>query len=226
MVVLVATLSRFADHLVGFCESVREVGYDGPIVVADDGVEDLLQFKRFHPIQFIPCRRRPFVFARNANNVFKEFPDEDIFLVNDDARLRSPLEGITKIARMPWRPGIISAGLRSPIVYDYQKAEKNVFYRDVGYAMLTFVAVCLPAALRREIGLLDERFDGYGFEDNDYCTRAATAGFVNAVVPSCIVDHPNPSASFHRTHTPEEYGSVIEHNLQLWVNKSNKDSER
>jgi GT2 family glycosyltransferase len=46
-------------------------------------------------------------------------------------------------------------------------------------------------------GAFDERFVGYGFEDNDYCARLTRKGFRLGIWDGCVVDH---SASIHFSH--------------------------
>jgi hypothetical protein len=209
---IIATLSRFVDHLVPFCESVRASGYKGLIVVADDGIEDKLRASG--PLAFIPCPR-PFNFARNANMILRAFPQEDVFLVNDDAVLRTTSEGLDLLASAAHYAdsGIVSAGLTGHV---YNPLQATGEFRSLGDSDVAFVAVLLSAELRRKIGLLDEGYDGYGYEDNDYSARARAAGLANVCEGRCVVDHPEPSSSFKRVMTPEEYAAAVARNLRRW----------
>ena len=44
---------------------------------------------------------------------------------------------------------------------------------------VAFVCVLIPRRTIERIGLLDERFCFYGFDDNDYCRRARIAGLAD-----------------------------------------------
>ena len=54
---------------------------------------------------------------------------------------------------------------------------------------LAFVCVYIPKAVFETLGELDERFSGYGFDDNDYCARVLAAGLELAVCDGCVVEH-------------------------------------
>jgi GT2 family glycosyltransferase len=41
----------------------------------------------------------------------------------------------------------------------------------------------IPEAVRRKVGLLDERLAPYSYDDDDYCLRAMQAGFTNGLFP-------------------------------------------
>lgn len=55
--------------------------------------------------------------------------------------------------------------------------------------MVCFVCVYIPKATLERVGLLDERFVGYGFDDDDYCKRIRDAGLRIAITDDVFVDH-------------------------------------
>ncbi len=67
---------------------------------------------------------------------------------------------------------------------------------------LSFACVWLRRKMIDEVGLLDERFTGYGCEDDDYCRRAREAGWKLGVTGSVAVEHgfggTNATSSFRR----------------------------
>jgi GT2 family glycosyltransferase len=65
--------------------------------------------------------------------------------------------------------------------------------------MLAFVCVYIPKVVYDRVGPLDERFIGYGFEDNDYCTRVLQAGLQLGIWDGCIVEHGGELSSTFRT---------------------------
>lgn len=159
------------------------------IIVVDDGAR--IDCGREFPGVTWVNGQRPFIFSRNANLGIKKAPG-DVILLNDDARLatkfgfssqsfatraRSDI-GICSAAidgyvgNPAQKPGIVAAGLRI----------------EQGNA-LAFISVYITREALTRIGLLDERFVGYGYEDNDYCLRSRKAGFHLAVYDGCIVEH-------------------------------------
>jgi GT2 family glycosyltransferase len=64
-----------------------------------------------------------------------------------------------------------------------------------------------------QIGLLDERFIGYGWEDVDFCRRAVTAGWNIACTGDAVVKHGHKetpySSSFIRNADQREYERKI-----------------
>lgn len=54
------------------------------------------------------------------------------------------------------------------------------------------VAGCCQAFTRKvlsEVGLLDDGFSPYGFEDADFCIRAKSLGYKNVTIPDCFLIH-------------------------------------
>ena len=49
------------------------------------------------------------------------------------------------------------------------------------------------------VGHLDERFTGYGFEDNDYCRRVDRAAMLLGTYEACVVRHGSPIESTFRS---------------------------
>ncbi len=160
----VVILSNVADNLRGCIDSILENEPTLPrerIVVVDDGARPDCEME-YRGITWL-SGEKPFVFARNANIGIKHCPN-DVILMNDDARLETKYGfssmafatksreeiGITSAAikgfignpnQAPWS---LSAGMR--------KEQKNV----------AFVCVYIPRDTINRVGLLDERFTGYG----------------------------------------------------------------
>jgi GT2 family glycosyltransferase len=136
----------------------------------------------------------PFVFARNANvGMSAVAPHCDVLLINDDCELTGPLLDTCRILTDA-NPSI---GLLAPYVvggvgnklqrFGARGATECRYY--VSNEHLSFVCVYIPAKTRELVGDLDERFDGYGDDDRDYCRRVQEAGLELAVTPLCSVRH-------------------------------------
>lgn len=146
---------------------------------------------------------KPFVFARNINLGIQAAGASDVILMNDDARL------LTQNGFSEWRLepaiGICSAHLQGSTPPRGEPTQ------------LAFVCVYIPRAVIERVGLLDERFVGYGFEDYDYCRRAVAAGFRLAIWDGCIVDHSDARSSSFRTHP--RWPQLIAQNRALYEEK-------
>jgi GT2 family glycosyltransferase len=68
---------------------------------------------------------------------------------------------------------------------------------------LCFQGVYIKRSTIDLVGLLDERFTGYGSDDDDYCLRVRKAGLFLAVTSEVVMQHGfgrlNATASFART---------------------------
>jgi GT2 family glycosyltransferase len=71
------------------------------------------------------------------------------------------------------------------------------------------------------LGPLDERFVGYGFEDNDYCARVFEAGLKIGIWDGCVVDHAHRPSVFR---TRPNFSVLFEQNRQLYRSKWGRDS--
>jgi GT2 family glycosyltransferase len=160
---------------------------------------------------------RPFIFARNANAGIAA-AGGDVILMNDDARLIT-VRGFTRMAReMTAHPrvGVCSAGVRGVIGNPNQHTRGRPAFRLEGRT-LAFVCVYIPRRVYNCVGPLDTRYTGYGFDDNDYCTRVLAAGYRLAVWDGCQVDHSGDLPSSFRTR--HDLTALFEHNRQLYQEK-------
>jgi GT2 family glycosyltransferase len=159
---------------------------------------------------------KPFVFARNANAGIQAAAPADVLLLNDDTRLLS-YGGLQAMARaLGERPdvGLCSAAIRGVVGNPRQLPADGEDVR-LEPETLAFVAVFIPRRVFDRLGPLDERFIGYGWEDNDYCARARAAGWLLAVADCCIFDHSGELPSSFRTR--EDVAELSEINRRLYV---------
>ena len=143
--------------------------------------------------------QKPFIFARNVNLGILECTD-DIFLLGDDAQLVSTdgLTGLSDEVNHHPEVGVCSAGILGTVNNPNQHAvcPPSLRYEDHS---LAFVGVFIPRHVIDRVGLLDERFVGYGFDDDDYCRRVRESGLRLAIWDGCILDHRQDSKSVYRT---------------------------
>lgn len=187
------------------------------IIVVDDGARR--EAERLLPSVTWVAGEKPFVFARNANIGIRAAASADVLLLNDDARLTTP-GGITRMAAlMAARTdlGLCSAAVQG-VVGNPRQLPAGTGGIRLELETLAFVAVFIPREVYRRLGPLDERFVGYGWEDNDYCARARAAGLGCGVADVCVVDHSGELPSSFRTR--EDLWHQHEINRRLYERKA------
>lgn len=178
----IVILSKNMENLSRCIESIVRHEPNFPldrIIVVDDGLEEVFPYPGIRKIE----GQKPFIFARNANIGIRE-ADGDVLLLNDDALLETD-NGFTMLAAN--HLGITAAAVKG-IVGNARQAPHGRGLRNEP-DMLCFIAVFIPKDVQEKIGPLDERFVGYGYDDNDYCRRAKEAGVPLSIYDGCIVNH-------------------------------------
>jgi GT2 family glycosyltransferase len=159
------------------------------IIIVDDGARALAE-PQLPGIRWIEGEK-PFVFARNANIGLRAAGKSDVILMNDDVELLTP-GGFTRLAGiLEDRPdiGLASASVEGRVGNPLQRARPGEALRIETVGTICFVCVYLPRRVIDEVGILDERFVGYGCEDTDFTFRVRAAGLNTAVFDGCVVDH-------------------------------------
>jgi hypothetical protein len=202
-------------------EAVRVNEPEAAIVVVSDGLDlKALSFLPRNAPFWITSGVKPFVFARNVNMGIQaardRFSPDAFVLLNDDALLETP-GGFSLLARdAEEHPeyGIISA---------VTNCSGNPAQRRYTFGLreepktLCFVAVLIPARTIDAVGMLDERFIAYGFEDNDYSRRVRNAGLRLGIEDFCFVDHLSLKSSFRGDpKTPADINAGREIYLAKW----------
>ena len=57
------------------------------------------------------------------------------------------------------------------------------------FSVTACICVFIPRGTLETVGLLDDRFIGYGCDDDDYCLRVRKAGLKIGIFDGCFVDH-------------------------------------
>lgn len=159
------------------------------VFLVDDGARALAE-TRLEGVQWIEGQR-PFVFARNVNRGIGA-AEGDIILMHDDAELVSP-GGFSRLARLMGTRrdvGVASAAIRGMIGHNpRQGLRAGGGLRIENSETLGFFCVFLPRQVIRSVGIFDERFTGFGYEDGDYSLRIRREGLSLAVFDGCVVEH-------------------------------------
>lgn len=190
------------------------------IIVVDDGARGEAE-AQLPPLRWV-MGIKPFIFARNANLGIRE-AGTDVILLNDDAQLVTP-HGFTQLLQqMQSRPQV---GLCSPSIQGAVGNPRQLTAQPGRFRLepktLAFVCVYIPKAVYDQLGPLDERFTGYGFEDNDYCVRALAAGWQLGIWDGCLVDHSGASPSTFRTQPSLQ--ALFHQNRQLFREKWGREA--
>jgi GT2 family glycosyltransferase len=210
--------SARADNLVACVHALRTHEPELPperIIVVDDGARQGAEAA-------LPGLRwiegvRPFNYARNINLALDHVAG-DAILLNDDALLET-MHGFSRLAERVARAGdvgLCSAGIAGHVGNARQLARRGSALRGEP-GRLAFVCVYLTARARARVGRLDERFSGYGFEDDDYSRRVVQAGMRLAIWDGCVVRHDGHLPSTFRTR--DDLAALFAHNRQLFERK-------
>jgi O-antigen biosynthesis protein len=182
--------SKKIENLVPCVRALYRHEPSARVIVMDDGLDWLSCPEDF-------CLRRsdilvrclaPFNYSRNCNSGMRCADYDDVVLLNDDALLKTP-GGFTELQQVVRsRPEI---GILSAVMYTVG----NVNQMPARYGIreethrLCFVAVFIPRSTIERVGYLDEDFDCYSHQDDDYSLRVLKAGLKLAVSDYCRVDH-------------------------------------
>ena len=184
----VVILSKTPANLFPCVAAVREHEPGMKIVVVDDGLGEIP-----HGVRVIGGPK-PFIFARNANYGICA-ADDDVILLNDDALLRTPRGFTVMLDELRARPEYGLCGATCNNVGNTNQWPQGKGFRFEP-RMVCFVCVAIPKTTQEKVGLLDERFVYYGFDDDDYCLRVRTAGLKIGITDNCFVDHSHLTSTF------------------------------
>jgi GT2 family glycosyltransferase len=184
------------DLNLGACvRAIRAAGETSTVIVVDDfdGPTRFL-LPRDEPVDW-QMGQKPFVFARNVN-IGIQAAAGDVLLLNDDALLKTPggFSAMQRTAAARPEYGLIAATCNN-VGNRRQWPQNKLGVRDEP-RMVCFVCVFIPRQTLDEVGLLDERFVGYGCDDDDYCLRVRNAGLKIGIFDGCFVDHSTLKSTF------------------------------
>jgi GT2 family glycosyltransferase len=165
------------------------------IIVVDDGLSE----KPPQWIREIECQvvqgAKPFVFSRNCNLGVCAAGEDDVILLNDDCLLTTEGGFTALIGAANEHPefGLISAAVNN--TGNPNQRPRNAGLREEP-RMVCFVAVYIHRKTIDSVGLLDDRFTAYGFDDDDYCLRVRKSGLKLGVFDGCVMDHSTLESTF------------------------------
>ena len=145
---------------------------------------------RLEEPDIVTIHQSPFVFSKAVNAGIRAAGKNDVILLNDDALLETPkgFEEMQALALAHPEFGVISSQVKGEVCNDEQRPQNLPFWL-ANQPMVAFVCVYIPRHTIETVGMLDEQFVGYGYEDDDYCRRVRSAGLKIAVCGKCLVEH-------------------------------------
>lgn|SRR3990167_2284102 len=213
--VIPSKTDEYLDRCLSSLESCQP-GSLSCVMVVDSGLhqETVLRWRRQGVLAI--SAGDPFVFARAINRGVRACSEtSDLLLLNDDTAMqtrdwRSQLELLLG-RRVTEGYGILSLEIYGGVGNLLQHVDPR---RPAGYVTpsdtttIAFVAALIRREVWTQVGELDERFTGYGWEDDDYCRRTRLAGWRCGVLAGIHVMHgwkefPH-SASYRK-----DYGSTL-----------------
>lgn len=189
----IVILNRYPYLAKNFIESIRATHEQMPDVVV---VRDRNDATFGDDVKVIDGRE-PFVYAVNANIGMYYHSNRDVFLCNDDLECveRDFFYRLASIAKAYPKCGIFSPLVMGGIGNKFQSYHlKDEMWKDKGNEIaicdtIHYPCVLIMRKLIRRIGLMDENFTGYGWEDIDYSIRAMRAGFDTMVTKQLYIKH-------------------------------------
>lgn len=196
-----------------FLPALDQLQYPGSyqLVLVDNGsTDDSLSFvQQQYPHIRCLANGRNLGFSRGMNQGLRQSQAELVVLLNTDVEVQP--DWLTELAR-PFRHdptiGITGAKLYYPdgrllqhagATLDYPLGlGQHRFYRQADHGQadeqidvpyVTGAAMAIHRRLIDKIGLLDEAFAPFYYEEVDYCTRAIEAGFRVLYVPTAVAIH-------------------------------------
>lgn len=195
---------------------------DERIIVVTDGIS-------VAPSAVLVEGMKPFIFSRNVNmgiNAALATMDKllGVFILNHDAMLET-LFGITKlIGQSVLHPeyGILSAAINgancNPIAMEPRGTDEIAETDDT----VNFSAVFITRKCLDTIGLMDEDYTGYGFEDDHACWLARKAKFKVGVYHGCVFEHGSQPSSFRSL---PDIHARMQHNREVFYQKWGHDNK-
>lgn len=233
-------LSRLFDSM-----NQSEFGWfatgDVKLYVVDSGLNRPIPFHwrvYGNNLRIIPYDRPEFIFSRAVNlgiaaalepSASRLVPD-GILIMNDDTLVQSP-NFFKNLALALRDPDLQGVGIFSPVITGgVGNREQSIRVPSPFKVLITHRTICFVAALvRSEVlivdGLrLDERYTGYGWEDNDFCRQVRKPGWLCGVLSSVEVKHGSDETgimhgTFGRGRTPTEMRSLFLEGQRIFLEK-------
>lgn len=191
MKICLVVLSRYPDLFKPFAEQVDrlepkwDLRDDVDCILVRDGNEinwtdDFYEWSGYQGVE-------PFVYAKNVNLAWRALPESDILLCGDDVRFETTfIDPLRDVAYSDPKIGIATVQL---------------------YGQSPFVCGYFKRSVLEDVGLMDERFVGYGKDDSDWCVRMEALGYRTQPTETVKATHGGGTSFLRRA---KEIGSSME----------------
>jgi glycosyltransferase involved in cell wall biosynthesis len=219
VVIPTKTISNLSACVAAIRENEPTLKPEHIIVVDDSEGADIAQFCGAGGYSRLQGEK-PFVFARNANAGLRfAFENDEIdgaVLLNDDALLKSR-NGFTLMANTcKANPEYGIIGATTNVIGNRNQFPKGVGLRDEP-RMVCFFCVYIPFETAERVGGLDERYVGYGLDDDDYSFEVRKAGLKIGIHDGCYLDHGSLTSSFRGDpRTPADFQPNLKRFIDKW----------
>lgn len=162
-----------------------EAGSSSAVIVGDNGLAPKFRDK-WPRVTFVTVET-PFVYGAAINQCAATVPDSDLLIIGDDAEIMTP-DWLTKCEQLsagwPSEYGLLN--LSEPSTSELYGASGAPFESE---SLVAFVATLIPRGAWNEIGAMDLRYTGYGYDDFDYCVRLLHAGYRLGITDAATIKH-------------------------------------
>jgi len=209
--------SKYGSNLLVCLDALQcwdeETFANNEIIVVDDGAkEDIENLKShnafaeivYHKVQWVPGEQ-PFSFPRNVNRGVLAARDHDVLLLNDDALLRTP-EGFQRLHRASYgNPAMLLCATVCSFAGNKKQEASDSWASALADGelgkliydeMVCFICLYLKREVFDVVGLFNEEFEGYGFDDDWYCSQVRRAGYKIGIYTGCYLDHTSVPSSY------------------------------
>ena len=196
------------DQLELCLSSLKKTKYDNfSVVVVDNGSKDgsANMVKQRFPMMDLIEEKENFGFSKGTNIGIKyaitKYNPDFILLLNNDIEIREGkwLNILVEITNKDG-VGIASCKLLNPdgtiqyagsilTVFGWRQYTSDIFTEDTPMDMVIGACFLIKREVIETIGLLDEGFTPYFWEETDYCARARKAGYKIIYTPRTTVIH-------------------------------------
>lgn len=159
----------------------------------------------------------PFCLTREWNRAAATEPGADILQLEDDVTFTvdRPVTTMQKVMAAHGRRAIVQPSLAGEILMNDVMRPGN--RRRFKYTeSMPLVCALHPGDVWTALGGLDERFDSYGCDDNDYCYRARRAGVALVVLDYLSIRHETGRSGFRKDGRTVSMDRSIERFTEKW----------
>lgn len=161
---------------------------------------------------------QPYNMARNVNAGLR-YAKKDVVFFSDDAQFTesNSMDRLNEIAYSDPSIGIVMPQIEGGTCRPEQHTEFNLPSDPYEVDYAPFIVYYLKREVIDQVGLLDERFTTYGWEDKDYCLRVRMMGYKIVLTNQVVVKH-----GFHRP----EANTFARKNVQMDMKLSGEVFEK